>query len=393
MLPLWALCTIAHALMHGVASPHRAHAQPAQEVAEVSEGAPEDEHKGTSQPAPVPDEEKAKAEEPEPSYPIFDPEFRLIGGVERAREHPRASQIGSDNRQPFFLEQARVELDFEADKWLSGSISAELSDDPAVRDAFVNARIKRWFQVQAGHFKRPMSRIELTSTSKLPFRERGIFNRALLRQNEWGNRALGVMLWGKLRKPDLQWNLAATNSAESIGRNRPEQIRGVDVLGRIEWEPSENLSIAINGGYKNTEPYLNGPNRSLLAFGGDVRVRGGGFQLIIESIGAQNTRPPVPPDARGRSPFALGINGYATYDIELGQRAALQPMIAGEFVDTDLDLEEDEALRGVGGLNLLLFDGAYRVMPQVEIVRPLGEVSQRSYVKRETYYILLTAEL
>jgi hypothetical protein len=101
----------------------------------------------------------------------------------------------------------------------------------------------------------------------------------------------------------------------------------------------------------------------------------------------------VPPDARGRKPFALGVNGYATYDIDLGKRAALQPMLAGEWVDTDLDLGEDEALRGVGGLNLLLFDGAYRVMPQVEIVRPLGEVSARSHVKRETYYILLTAEL
>jgi hypothetical protein len=334
-----------------------------------------------------------KVEEPEPVYPIFDPEARLIGGVERALEHPRASQIGEHSRQPFFLEQARIELDFETSKWLSGSFSAELSDDVSVRDAFVNARIKRWFQIQAGNFKRPMSRIELTSTIKLPFRERGIFNRALLRQAEWGNRALGVMLWGKLRKPDLQWNVAVTNSAESMGRRRPEQIRGVDVLGRVEYEPTEWLSVAVNGGYKNTEPYLNGPNLSLLAVGGDVRVRAGGLRVVVESIYAQNPRPPVPPDSRGRKPFALGLNGYATYDIPLGMRAALQPMLAGEWADTDLDLGEDETVRGVGGLNLLLFDGAYRVMPQVEIVRPLGEVSARSQVKRETYYILLTAEL
>lgn len=334
-----------------------------------------------------------KVEEPEPVYPIFDPEARLIGGVERALEHPRASQIGEHSRQPFFLEQARIELDFETNKWLSGSFSAELTDDVSVRDAFVNARIKRWFQIQAGNFKRPMSRIELTSTIKLPFRDRGIFNRALLRQAEWGNRALGVMLWGKLRKPNLQWNLAATNSAESLGRRRPEQIRGVDVLGRVEYEPTEWLSVAVNGGYKNTEPYLNGPNLSLLAVGGDVRVRTEHLRVVVESIYAQNPRPPVPPDSRGRKPFALGLNGYATYDIPLGMRAALQPMLAGEWADTDLDLGEDETVRGVGGLNLLLFDGAYRVMPQVEIVRPLGEVSARSQVKRETYYILLTAEL
>jgi hypothetical protein len=331
--------------------------------------------------------------EPEPAYPIFDPEARLIGGVERGLEHPRASQVGEHNRQPFFLDQARIELDFETSKWLSGSFSAELTDDPVVRDAFVNARFKRWFQVQAGHFKRPMSRIELSSMIKLPFRDRGIFNRALLRQAEWGNRALGMMLWGKLRKPDLEWSLAVTNSAQSIGRRRIEQIRGADVLGRLEYEPSEWLSVAINGGYKNTEPYLNGPNLSLLAAGGDVRIRAAGLRMVLEAIGAQNPRPPVPPDSRGRKPYALGLNGYATYEIALGQRAALQPVVAGEWVDTDLELGEDETLRGLGGLNVLLFDGAYRIMPQVEIVRPLGEVSSRSQVKRETYYILLTAEL
>jgi hypothetical protein len=338
-------------------------------------------------------EAKAGDEKVEPSYPVLDLEARLIGGVERRLEHPRAAQVGEHSRQPFFLQQARVELDIEANKWLSGSFSAELTDNPVVRDAFVNARVKRWFQVQAGHFKRPISRIDLSGALKLPFRERGIFNRALIRRAEWGNRALGVMLWGKLRRPDLQWNLAVTNSGESIGTRQIEQVRGADVLGRLEYEPAEWLSVAINGGYKNTEPYVNGPNLSLLAAGGDMRIRAGGFRMVLEAIGAQNPRPPVPPDSRGRTPFAFGLNGYATYDIALGNRAALQPVVAGEWVDTDLDIGEDETARGLGGLNLLLFDGAYRILPQVEIVRPLGDVGPRSQVKRETYSIVLTAEL
>jgi hypothetical protein len=385
MLPRWVLCGLACALSAAPALTARAQSTAPAEEANVADADADADAKAKAN--------DAKAEEPEPEYPVFDPEARLIGGLERELQHPRATQIGEHSRQPFFLEQARIELDFETSKWLSGSFSAELSDDPVVRDAFVNARIKRWFQIQAGHFKRPMSRIELTSTLKLPFRDRGIFNRALLRQAEWGSRALGAMLWGKLRKPDLQWNLAVTNSAESISRRRVEQIRGVDVLGRVEYEPTEWLSVAINGGYKNTEPYLNGPNLSLLAFGGDVRIRSGGFRMVLDSIGAQNPRPPLPPDSRGRKPFALGLNGYATYDIPLGNGAALQPTLAGEWADTDLDLAEDETVRGLGGLNLLLFAGAYRVMPQVEIVRPLGEVSARSQVKRETYYLLLTAEL
>src|SRR5690349_19501284 len=118
MLPRWVLCGLAFALCAARALPARAQAPTAT-----------DEVKG----------DEAPAEEAEPEYPIFDPEARLIGGVERSLEHPRAAQIGEHNRQPFFLEQARIELDFETSKWLSGSFSAELSDDPVVRDAFVNA--------------------------------------------------------------------------------------------------------------------------------------------------------------------------------------------------------------------------------------------------------------
>src|SRR5688572_30832316 len=97
MLPRWVLCGLAFAL--GATHARAAHAQstePAEE-ANVEDAKAED----------------AKAEEPEPAYPVFDPEARLIGGVERELQHPRAAQIGEHNRQPFFLEQARIELDFE----------------------------------------------------------------------------------------------------------------------------------------------------------------------------------------------------------------------------------------------------------------------------------------
>lgn len=375
MLPFRVLCVLAFAL---VAVRSRANAQ------ETKSAAPAE----SDEPDVAPTVEDAA-----PSYPIFDPELRLIGGLERRLEHPRASQVGEHSRQPFYLQQARIEIDVEVDKWLSGSFSGELSDNPVVRDAFVNARIKRWFQIQAGHFKRPMSRIELTGSTRLPFRGRGLFNRALLRRGEWGNRALGVMLWGKVRKAALSWNLAVMNAAETVDARRPEQLRGVDVLGRVEYAPARWLEIAVNGGYKNTEPYLNGPSVDLLAVGGDVRIRAGGFRLVVDVIGAQNARPPVPPDSRGRTPYALGVNGYATYEIGLGLRAALQPVIVGEWADTDLELSRDETVRAVAGLNLLLFDGAYRVMPQVELVRPLGEVGARSQVKRETYTLMLSAVL
>jgi hypothetical protein len=64
----------------------------------------------------------------------------------------------------------------------------------------------------------------------------------------------------------------------------------------------------------------------------------------------------------------------------------------GEWTDTDGDISQDEAVRALGGLNFLFFDEALRVMPQVEVVRPLGEVTLRSHVKRETYYLMVSTE-
>jgi hypothetical protein len=334
----------------------------------------------------------AAGAEPVVAYPLFVPKARLIAGAELRKVHPESEQIAEDNRQPFFLERARIYLDVALNDDVTGSFSAELDADPVIRDAYVNLKLKRWFQITAGHFKRPISRIELTSTGKLPFRDRGIFNRILLRQAEWGNRSLGAMLWGKVRSADLEWSVAVMNAAPSVDVKELEQIRGVDVLGRLEYSPGKTFSIAVNGGYKNTEPYLNGPNLSLYAFGGDAQLRVGGLRLVLESMLAQNPRPPTPPPVMGRTPFAYVVTGYAAYDIRPAPWIALQPVVAGEWVDTDGEVKGDEAVRGVLGFNFLFWEDRLHVMPQVEVVRPLGEVGPRSEVKRETYYLLLSTE-
>jgi hypothetical protein len=337
-------------------------------------------------PAPIPDET-------ETAYPRFIPGARLVAGAELHKAHPSSEQIAENNRQSFFLEQARVELTIEANKQLEATFSAELTDDPSVRDAYVNVRLKRAFQLRAGQFKRPISRIENTGMGKLPLRNRGLFNDLLIEDAQWGDRAVGLMLWGNLKAASVKWYAGAFNSASSINVSALEQIRGADFLGRIEYEPTEWLSFGVNGGHKDTEPYVNGPNRGLVAFGGDARVRVSGLNLVLESMAAQNPAPPLPRPAGERAPFAAVVLGYATYDFALTDGLSLQPTLAGEWLDTDIEFSQDEVLRTVLGINLLAFDGALRLMPQVEIIRPLHHVGARSHVKSETYYLVLVAEL
>jgi hypothetical protein len=326
-------------------------------------------------------------------YPIFEPRARLIVGAQKLRVHPEGPQVAEDNRQPFFLQQARLALNIEANDMLSGSFSAELDAKPSIRDAYVNVKLARKFQIMAGHFKRPMSRIELTSTGRLPFRDRGLFNQFILRDQDWGNRSLGLMLWGKFKSAHLSWYAAVMNASDTIDVSDSELIRGVDTLGRVEYEPTDWLSIALNGGYKRTELYADGPNLNMFAFGGDLRVHVDGLRVVLESIAAQNAFPPSPPPADGRTPFAANAMAYATYDIGLGHHVIMQPTLVGEWYDSDTEYSGDQTLRGVLGLNFLFFDQRYRVLPQIEIVRPIGDDPQRNLVKAERYYVLLSVQL
>lgn len=339
-------------------------------------------------PAPAPTDVEAGA----PRYPALDPLARLITGVELRRTHPEAGQVDDDSRQPFFLDQARLGVSVAFDERLSAELSGDVADDLALRDAWLNLKLHRAFQLRAGHFKRPLSRIENRSIGSLPFRDRGLFNRLLIEDAGWGDRALGFMVWGEARGPRLEWQAALMNPAPTVDVPRVDHLRGFDALGRLAYRPVKAFEIAVNGGHKRTESFPDGPNLDLQAIGGDVRVKAGGFYAVVESIAAMNPSPPAPPSATGRTPWAAVVIGYASYDVRLDDAWVLQPTLVGEWLDTDTDVSEDEAVRGVVGVNVL-WGPHLRLLPQVEVVRPLGDVGARSHVASERYYLVVAVEL
>jgi hypothetical protein len=71
----------------------------------------------------------------------------------------------------------------------------------------------------------------------------------------------------------------------------------------------------------------------------------------------------------------------------------LQPVVFGEWVDADIRYNESEAVRVVAGLNLL-WRKYLRVLPQVELVRPVSPVGAGTpWVESETYYIMLSVHM
>lgn len=333
---------------------------------------------------------------PAPEYPTFQPSLRLMTGFERSSEARFASGGNLENeRYGFFLNQARAELEGQLTKRISLEVSADLGDaydadtidtgnaPPYLRDAFVNLRLKRWFRITAGHFKRPMSALELRSSGKLEVRGRGITNELVVEDNSWGGRGLGMQLWGKLDFLETNWAVGVFDPAWAPrAANRP---KGADALARLTVEPVTGLTLGANGGTKtlDTPPY--DEYHTYYALGADLKLEVLGLSFLADAVWAQ-----LPQVAAGlEHQSALGVVGLVSYDISLSGVLTLQPVLLGEYADASTDHARSSTVRGVAGVNWLVHD-TLRIMPQFELVRWLGEPSELSPSEGTNLYLMLS---
>lgn len=331
----------------------------------------------------------AAEEEEDGHWPVLAFHGRILTGYEVVRLHPDGGQPAVDGTEAeLFLDQAVVEAEVLLSKRLQFELGFNLRN-ATVRDAFVNYRVRDSIQLRLGRFKRPFSRLELRSRGKLPFRDRGLFNDLVLTESGFGGRALGAMIWGRPSE-NLRYSLAAANPS-AIGSG----IEGVDVIARIVYDPLAWLSLGLNAMHKWTERFADGPNISLHAVGVDARLELGQLEVVLEADAAQNPNPPPIADASNtaRTPWALGVIAYADYAFKVSKKWTLGPVVVVEWMDTDTEYEKDERVRAVGGLSWNYKKNLLRVMPQVEITRPLGGADVRGEVARETFYLLVSTEI
>jgi hypothetical protein len=317
---------------------------------------------------------------------------RVVVGVRVREQQPALDSDGQpvgqvERTASLQLRQARAKFDVRYLDILRVRISAEfadLLDSPkngrVIRDAWGNIEIHPAFQIKVGRFKRPYSRLELRGFSKIPFTGRGLFNGFAVEDLGWGDRAVGVSLWGKLEpeRPgfhELRWAVSASRNLISGAPH------GVDVHARLSYDPLAWLSIAASGAYKHVQDTLAdeaaclddwrrdpGCRRDVFGAGVDLAVDIAGFYASVEADFAQDWM------FADKSPWTLGALAYASYDFELPKRFRLQPVAYGEYIDTNLSYAESEAVRAVGALNLL-WTKHLRVMPQVHYTVPLPPVT------------------
>lgn len=303
----------------------------------------------------------------------------------------RQARVGVDARYRDIL-RARVSVDF-----------ADLLDSPkpgkVLRNAWANVAIRPAFQIKVGHFKRPYSRLELSGFSSIPFIGRGLYNDQAVEDLGWGGRAVGVSLWGKVEttRPglhSLRWHVSASNN---VVDGAPH---GVDAHARLTYDPTPWLSLGINGTFKYVQDALADEavcretfkraaacRRNVFAGGGDVAVEVKGFAMSVETNLAQDWL------YAETSPWMLGALGYASYDIKVGEKTRLQPVVFGEYIDSNLSYAQSEAVRAGGAFNVL-WTKRLRIIPQVEFVTPLRPVTAfNRFVTRQVYGVWIAVEL
>jgi hypothetical protein len=354
--------------------------------------------------------EKSKAEEPVKKRYV-EVEARIVGGV---RFSTRAAPVDSEGAQiglpegagGFKLRQARVGIDAGYRDILRARVSVDFADllespkpGKVLRNAWVNVAIHPAFQIKVGQFKRPYSRLELRGFSSIPFLGRGLYNDLAVEDLRWGDRAVGVSLWGKIEatRPGLsrlRWQVSASND---VVAGAPH---GVDVHARLTYDPTAWLSFGINGAIKHVQDPLADEaacratlkrgascRRNVFAGGGDLAIDVKGFYMSVETNLAQDWL------YAETSPWMIGALGYASYEFQVGPHTRLQPAVFGEYVDANLSYAQSEAVRTGAAFNVL-WTNRLRIIPQVEFVVPLAPVTAfNRFVTRQVYGLWIAVEL
>lgn len=301
---------------------------------------------------------------------------RVMAGFQWRDRRPENGQAGgSGTSYGFTLRQARLRGEVRPNKRLRVVISADFADSldptdfdppPYLRNAYLHFAIeKRWLELRVGRFKRAYSRIELRSVSQLAFVGRGLSNDLIVERGQWGDRAVGAMLRGRVEDLGLRWWLSATNPEWRVN-NEPD---GLDLLARVQWDAIDWLSVGAGGGSKWTDSGT-GARVNVLAGGVDARLRVADLEVMTELLAGQQARV-------AGEPLSVGVVATANYRLRLSKNVRLQPTLFGEWTDADIEFSGDDAVRAVLGLNVL-WKKSFRVMPQVELIRPLGNVTVRN---------------
>lgn len=277
----------------------------------------------------------------------------LTGRIELQGE--REEKEGRAPEETTGLDSARLELEYERDRWLDAVLEVDLADGIELLDAFVRAGPKA-LRARVGQFKPPISGVELESGWTLPLVRRGIVHNVLEEDMRFVGRRPGVQLEasaGGALRPELR--AAAFQGIQPGG----ELIREVGKLetglaARASVRPGP-VELGAFGAIVGTEPIAGFGIGRYWTVGADaaldLEAGGFGFRAWADAL-------------YGRSFYALGLIGLdGTFTAARGivairrgglsaRRPYVEAFVLAETVRFDVDTPGSTLSGTAFGLNV-----------------------------------------
>ncbi|MFW6202373.1 MAG: porin [Gemmatimonadota bacterium] len=311
------------------------------------------------------------------------------------------------------------------DDWIEGKIQPDFAlGEIQLADAFIDFAIGEAFGIRFGQFKKPFSRIELTSSSRIIAIERGLRIRGLVDAflfdlaNEpdppfvdidgglllgdeytlldalgYLGRDMGVAVHGGSGR--LGYALGVFNGS---GADRRDDSDGKSVAGRVEYSPRDDwpLVIAAAGSYRELlfdgELLGVGVRDEIDGFALEADVEWGEFRrpgahVLVEGVIGENfvaglTPGPAPGPADAT---LLGLQAvlawFEPYPAAGGRIEGVEPLLRASYGDPSLDRDGDGGWLLTPGANLYFF-GGNRVMLNWDVFLAGGEAVETEHALR-----------
>jgi hypothetical protein len=283
-----------------------------------------------------------------------------------ARLYGRMVATDDDPSTTLSVARARLYVDLQPAPWLAAQLDMDVSEVPAIKDAYVEATWAPWLRLTVGQMKKPFSRVELLSSGKLPLVRRGLVDDRIVRKFGYGGRDQGAILGGEAGI--FGWWLGVSNGTKTL----PEVDDGKDAALRLVAKPARALEVGVSASMLHRTPETE-PAESWYAAGVDARVRAGPIDASVEVIWAEE-----PSEARRQQ---LGALAYAVVKAGRVQGVAVRPVAKLELLDDNVRHPDNHALAASLGVNLHFAD-FFRVMLEAEQVSPRAnstELAERRF--------------
>jgi hypothetical protein len=290
-------------------------------------------------------------------------------------EQDVAPAFGEVPLSTFEVRRARIILDATLGDWISGRMQPDFGQGRVrLADAWINFAFARQVELRVGQFKKPFSRIELTSIAALPMIERGLrirhIDAALLESAARGDmpvpglmrdvpvlgehyqmleallysgRDLGMALHGRLGP--LAYTAGVFNGEGAERRDVTDRKSGA---ARV-WLPASGgrpLSFGAAASYRETAAGVDGFAYQLDAEWG--RADAAGLRLLAEAATGENLALPGE-----RFTGAQAVLSYRSP--RRGARlAGVEPLLRVSYGDPSHTRARDEGWLLTPGLNLVL---------------------------------------